>query len=81
VSAGLKALVAVLVVIGLLLVAAGIVYFLVKAGSLPSFIPGKIAHSTGHRNKRGIIGIVAGVVVLIIAVVVASVGRRRRYRY
>jgi hypothetical protein len=81
VSAGRKTLVAVLVLIGLILIAGGIIYFLVKAGSLPSFIPGKIAHSTAHRNKRGIIGLVAGVVVLIIAVVVASVGRRQRRRY
>jgi hypothetical protein len=75
-------LVAVLVVVGLILVAGGIIYFVVKAGSLPpSSIPGKIAHSSGHRNKRGIIGVVAGVVVLIIAVVVATVGRGRRRRY
>jgi hypothetical protein len=73
--------VAVLVVIGLILVAGGIVYFVVKAGSLPSFIPGKIAHSTGHRNKRGIIGVVAGAVVLIIAVVIALTGRGHRRRY
>jgi Mn2+/Fe2+ NRAMP family transporter len=81
VSAGRKVLVAVLVVVGLILVAGGIIYFVVKAGSLPSFIPGKIAHSSGHRNKRGIIEVVAGVVVLIIAVVVATVGRGHRRRY
>jgi hypothetical protein len=80
VSTGRKTLVAVLAVIGLILVAAGIVYFVVKAGSLPSFM-GKVAHSAAHRNKRGIIAVAAGAVVLIIAVVIASVDRGHRRRY
>ena len=76
-NAGLKLLIALLVLIGLISVAVGIVYFSVKAGSLPSFIPGHIAHSTAHRTKRGLIAVIVGAVVLVIAVVGASVGRRR----
>ena len=76
-SAGRKLLVTLLVLIGLVLIAAGIVYFVVKAGSLPSFMPGHIAGSTGHRSKRGLIAVIVGVVVLLVAVVTASVGRRR----
>ena len=76
-SAGRKALVALLVLIGLVLIAVGIVYFVVKAGSLPSFIPGHIAGSSAHRTKRGLFAIIVGAVVLLVAVVGASVGRRR----
>ena len=76
-SAGRKLVIALLVVIGLILIAVGIVYFTVKAGSLPSFIPGHIAHSSAHRSKRGLIAVIVGAVVLLVAVVGASVGRRR----
>jgi Mn2+/Fe2+ NRAMP family transporter len=76
-SAGRRALVTLLVLIGLILIAAGIAYFVVKAGSLPSFMPGHIAGSSAHRSKRGLIAVIAGAVVLLIAVVTASVGRRR----
>jgi amino acid permease len=77
VSAGRKAIVTLLVLIGLILIAVGVVYFVVKAGSLPSFIPGHIKGSEGHRNKRGLIAVIIGVAVLVIAVIGASVGRRR----
>jgi hypothetical protein len=77
VSAGRKAILALLVLIGLIFVAVGVVYFVVKAGSLPSFIPGHIKGSGGHRNKRGLIAIIIGVAVLLIALIGASVGRRR----
>jgi len=77
VSAGRKALVALLVVIGLILIAVGIMYFMVKAGSLPSFIPGHIANSSAHHSKRGLVAVIVGAVVLLVAVVSASVGRRR----
>jgi hypothetical protein len=77
VSAGHKALVALLVLIGLVALAVGVAYFVVKAGSLPSFIPGYKAGSSAHHNKRGLIAVVIGAVVLLIAVVSASVGRRR----
>lgn len=76
-SAGRNALITLLVLIGLIFIAVGIVYFTVKAGSLPSFIPGHIAHSSAHRSKRGLIAVILGAVVLLVAMVGASVGRRR----
>ena len=76
-SAGRKALVALLVLIGLVALAVGVVYFVVKAGTLPSFIPGHKTGSSAHHDKRGLIAVVVGAVVLLIAVISASVGRRR----
>jgi len=68
---------AVLVVVGVALIAVGVVYFTVKAGSLPSFFPGHIAHSTGHRTKHGIAAVVLGAVVLAFSAVAGSFMRRR----
>ena len=76
-SAGRKLVIALLVVIGLILIAVGIVYFTVKAGSLPSFIPGHIANSSAHHSRRGLVLVIVGAVVLLVAVVGASIGRRR----
>jgi protein-S-isoprenylcysteine O-methyltransferase Ste14 len=42
------------VVVGVLLLALGIVYVLVPAGSLPSFVPGHEAGSAHHHIKHGI---------------------------
>ena len=86
-STGRKVIVSVLVVIGLIFLAVGIAYIVVKAGSLPSFIPGHItaghAGSSRYHSKRGIIVIVVGAVVLLIAVALVSVGRpgHRRQRH
>jgi hypothetical protein len=73
-----RLIVSVLVLVGLALVAVGIVYYAVKAGSLPSFFPGHLAGSSAHRNKHGLVALVAGAVVLVIAVILGSVGSRRR---
>jgi multisubunit Na+/H+ antiporter MnhB subunit len=70
-----------LVLIGLALVAVGIVYFTVKAGSLPSFFPGHIAHSSAHRNKHALVAVIAGVVVLVLAVMLPSFGGARHRRH
>ncbi len=72
-----RLLVSILILIGLALIAVGVVYFVVKAGSLPSFFPGHIAGSTAHRNKHGLIAIVAGAAVLVLAVAAALVGGGR----
>ena len=76
-STGRKLFAILLVLIGLILIAAGVVYFVVKAGSLPSFVPGHIAGSSAHRTKRGLVAVIVGAVVLLVAVVTAGVGRRR----
>ena len=69
-------MVVVLVVLGLLAAAVAIVYFVVPAHSLPSFIPGHVAHETGHRTKRGTAAAIVAAVLLVAAVVVGVVGRR-----
>ena len=55
--------VAIVVAVGLLALAAGIIYFTVDARSLPSFM-GKIAGDSAHRTLRGIVALVVGVVLL-----------------
>ena len=68
----------VLIVIGAVLIVIGIIYFTVKAGSLPSFM-GKVhgKGSQGHRTTRGSVALVVGVVLVIAGVVLALVTRRR----
>jgi len=55
----------------------GVIYFVVKAGSLPSFFPGHFAGSTAHRSKHGLVAVVVGAVLLVVAAIFAAVGRRR----
>ncbi|MDX6394559.1 MAG: hypothetical protein QOJ73_5622 [Streptosporangiaceae bacterium] len=57
----------ILAIIGLLLIVVGILYVTTKAGSLPSFIPGRIAGSSGHHPLRA-----AGVLVLGLALLAAA---------
>ncbi len=57
----------ILAIIGLLLIAVGILYVTTKAGSLPSFIPGHIAGSSGHHPVRVAGVLVTGVVLLALA--------------
>ena len=69
--------IALLVIVGLVLIAVGVIYFVVKAGSLPSFFPGHVAGSTAHRSKHGLVAVVVGAVVLVLAAIFGAVGRRR----
>lgn len=66
-----------LVIIGALALAAGIIYFVEPAKSLPSFIPGHIAGSGVHHDKRGVAGVVVGAVVFIIGGILLSYPSRR----
>jgi uncharacterized membrane protein len=79
-TAASRFLVVILVVLGVLAIAAGIIYFVEPAKSLPTFFPGHLANVKGRHTSRGLAGIIVGVVLLIIAVIVARAGRRsRRY--
>jgi hypothetical protein len=79
-TAASRFLVVVLVLLGVLAIAAGIIYFVEPAKSLPTFFPGHLAHVKGRHTSRGLAGIIVGVVLLIIAVIAARAGRRsRRY--
>jgi hypothetical protein len=74
-------LVIILVVLGVLALAAGIIYYIEPAKSLPAFFPGHAAHLKGRHTTRGLAGIIAGAVLLIVAVIIARSGRRSsRYR-
>jgi len=79
-TAASRFLVIVLVVLGVLAVVAGVIYFAEPAKSLPAFFPGHAVHLKGRRTTRGLAGIIAGVVLLVIAVIVARTGRRSSRR-
>ena len=80
-TAASRFLVIVLVVLGILAPAAGIIYYAEPARDLPAFFPGHAAHLKGRHTTRGLAGIIAGAVLLIIAVITARRGRgSSRYR-
>jgi len=62
----------VLVVLGILAVAAGIIYLVEPIHSLPSFFPGHALHGLRHHHIRGYLGIGVGVILLILAAVMRS---------
>src|ERR1039457_2764922 len=68
----------ILAIIGLLLIAVGILYVTTKAGSLPSFITGHIAGSSGHHPGRVAGVLVTGVVLLALAGWAGLSGKSRR---
>jgi hypothetical protein len=49
------------VILGLILIAIGIVYFAEPAKSLPSFFPGHEAGSGHHHTKHGLLAVVLGI--------------------
>jgi multisubunit Na+/H+ antiporter MnhB subunit len=68
----------ILIVLGILAVVAGVIYLKNPVHSYPSFFPGYNAHGKGHHHIRGYIAIGVGIVLLLVA---AFVGRRRRRAY
>ena len=68
---------AVLIVVGVLALAAGFVYVTQPAHSLPSFFPSHVsAHAVGaavfHR-KKGALGIAAGTLLVVVGTIVALI--------
>ena len=55
------------VVLGLVLIAIGIVYWVEPARSLPGFFPGQAAHSSTHHLKHGIAAFLLGLACLAFA--------------
>jgi hypothetical protein len=64
-----------LVLLGVLAVAVGVVYLVEPIHSLPSFFPGYAVHGGSYHHTRGYIAIGVGVVLLIIP---GALGRSRR---
>jgi uncharacterized membrane protein HdeD (DUF308 family) len=75
-STTIKVLVAIIAIVGVLAIVSGVVYYAEPVHSLPSFFPGHAHVGEFHRHKRGAAGIVFGVVLSVIAAVVAVAGRR-----
>jgi uncharacterized membrane protein HdeD (DUF308 family) len=67
VAAHRKWLVPLAVILGIILIAVGIVYFVEPAKSLPSFFPGHEAGSAHHHVKHGIAAILVGLACLAFA--------------
>ena len=65
----------VLLVVGLLALLAGIVYLTVPAHSLPSLM-GSLPKANVHRSKRGVAGLIVGVVLAAIGGVLLARSRR-----
>ena len=75
-TAGVRFVVIVLVVLGILAIAAGVIYYVEPAKSLPTWFPGHLAHVKGKHTHRALAGIVVGALLLIGGLIVATVGRR-----
>jgi hypothetical protein len=62
-----RLLVALAAIVGLLLIAVAVVYWIEPARSLPGFFPGHEAGSSHHHVKHGIAALVVGLAVLALA--------------
>ena len=54
----------ILAIVGILLIILALIYVTTKAGSLPSFIPGHLHHSSGHHPLRAGVALIVGLVLL-----------------
>ena len=68
----MRPLAVVIAVFGVLAAIAAILYFALPAHSLPALLPGRVAHITGHRYRRGAGAAVVAVVLFVLAWVVAK---------
>jgi uncharacterized membrane-anchored protein YitT (DUF2179 family) len=65
--AGRKLLVVLAIILGIALIAVGIVYFVEPASSLPGFFPGHLAGSSHHHVKHGLAAVLVGLACLVFA--------------
>ena len=68
----------IVLILGVVAIIAGVVYLVVPAGSLPSFIPGHLAGVTAKHGSRGVAGVLLGVVLVVVG---AALGRTNRSPY
>jgi hypothetical protein len=78
VTATRRALIAAAIVIGILLIAVAVVYWVDTAASLPSFFPGHQSGSSTHHVKHGIAALVVGLGCLVFAWFASGPAARRR---
>lgn len=69
-------LAAILAVIGILALIAGIIYLSTPIDSLPSFFPGASSHLRGYHNSRGLAGVIFAIILFVVAAVLAVAGGR-----
>lgn len=73
----LRLLTFVLVLVGVVMVAVGVMYFTIKAGSLPSFFPGYVDASNRYSDVYAGAALAIGLAMFGLALVVPSPRRRR----
>jgi multisubunit Na+/H+ antiporter MnhB subunit len=61
-SSGRTILAAILTIIALVFIVIAVIYIAEPARSLPSFVPGRVATSTGHHPLRAVGSFVVGIV-------------------
>jgi preprotein translocase subunit SecY len=61
-SSGRTILAAILGIVALVFIVVAIIYIAEPASSLPSFVPGRVAGSTGHHPLRAVGSLVIGIV-------------------
>jgi amino acid permease len=64
-SAGRTVTAVILAIIAILFIIVGLIYLAEPAKSLPSFIPGHIAGSSGHHPLRAVGTLIIGVIILV----------------
>ena len=57
-----KALMVLLIIVGVALIALGVYYWVTPAGSLPSFFPGHLAGSAHRHIKHGVAALIVAIV-------------------
>ena len=62
-----RLLVVIALVLGILLIVVGVVYWVEPAKSLPSFFPGHLAGSSHHHAKHGIAAFLLGIACFVFA--------------
>jgi hypothetical protein len=72
-------LVFLIALVGVAAIVAGVVYLVVPAHSLPTFMPGHLAGSNGKHPKRGYVCLGVGAVLIIASIVIGMAGQARRH--
>jgi hypothetical protein len=80
-SAVSKVLTIVFAVEGVVAIVVGVLYVALPAHSLPHFIPAYSARTHLHATKHGIAALALGVVLIVVAVIIAVWGRRQNNDY